>query len=282
MKKMLVSVAHPDDESFSTGGTIAKYAKNGWEVRLVVATNGENGRNCLDPDGDPEALGLLREEETRKAAGVLGITEVAFLHQKDGGLSDLSPGTLEDMITEKIEAFLPNIVITFDPTGISHHPDHVKVSFATTYAFQKYAAHIAILKEPEKFEKRRGKGWIKAEAEEVFKGENPEKFEPKLYYVCMPESVATFLKKNKQIPDEIHGKPWVGTPDKLISTVIDIGNTKLVKGKALLCHETQRDAVEHFISFAGNPLVEKEHFMLRMIGTEEAFMGKNDRVKSLL
>jgi LmbE family N-acetylglucosaminyl deacetylase len=282
MKKMLLSFAHPDDESFSTGGTIAKYAKNGWEIRLIVATDGEKGDNAVNPDIRGEALGILREEEVRKAAGILGITEVASLHQKDGELSELTPGTLEDMIIEKMEAFLPHIVVTYDPTGLSNHPDHIKVSYATTFAFQKYAEHIAILKEPKKYEQRRGKGWLEAEAEEVFKGEDPERFEPKLYYVCMPESVATFLKKNKQIPEESHGKPWTGVPDKMISAVIDISKTKLTKGKALLCHETQMNDVDRFISFTPNPLINDEHFMLRMVGIEEAFMGKNDRVKTLL
>jgi len=282
MKKMLLSFAHPDDESFLTGGTIAKYAKNGWEIRLIVATDGENGENTVDPDDRGMSLGEVRQEEVRNAAGVLGISEIAFLHQKDGGLSDLSPGTLEDMIIEKMEAFFPQIVITYDPTGITNHPDHIKVCYATTFAFQKYAQHVAMLKNPEEFESRRGKGWLSAEAEDVFAGVDPSTFEPKLYYVCLPESVATHLKKNKLLPVESYGKPLIGTPDKMISHVIDVRKTQLIKGKALLCHKTQGDQVDQFISFPNNPLVDHESFTLRMVGQKEAFMGKNDRVKSLL
>lgn len=282
MKKMLVCFAHPDDESFFAGGTIAKYAKNGWEIRLIVASDGEKGDNAVNPEVTGEALGILRQEEVRKAAGVLGITEVAFLHQKDGGLADLSSGTLEDMIIEKMETFFPQVVITHDPSGVTNHPDHIKVSYATTFAFQKYTQHAEMLKNPKAFEGKRGKGWLEAEAQEVFTGVDPETFEPKLYFSCVSESIVTYLQKNKQFPEEAHGKPVTGTPDKLISAVIDISKTKLVKGKALLCHETQREEVDRFISFPNHPLAEHEDFMLRMVGTTEAFMGKNDRVKSLL
>ncbi|KKR03148.1 MAG: hypothetical protein UT26_C0008G0009 [Microgenomates group bacterium GW2011_GWC1_39_12] len=63
-----------------------------------------------------------------------------------------------------------------------------------------------------------------------------------------------------------------------MTTVIDITDTKLAKGKALLCHESQKENVDHFISFDKHPQHNQEWFILRMQGPHEVFMGKNDRV----
>ena len=100
MKKILSVVAHTIDESFAVGGTVAKYVKAGWQTEVLCATS---------------------------------------LGYDPGKLSMLTPGTLEDSIYRAMESGIPDVVITFDPTGISNHPDHSKVSFAATYAFQKYA-----------------------------------------------------------------------------------------------------------------------------------------------
>lgn len=268
---MLVITAHPDDESFSVGGTIAKYHEKGWDIHLIVATNGEK-----------RASGVLRQEETKKAADVLGICSVRFLGLPDGRLKELSPGTLEDPLYEAMYALLPDVVITYGPTGITNHPDHIKVCYATTYAFQKYTTYLCDLQKPEILEKGRGKLWKQAEYQRTFGETQTSSKEPKLYYISLPQSSVNFLLKEKQIPEESHGKPWKGTPDKDITTIISITETKLKKGKALLCHETQMEDVDKFISFAKRPEVEQECFVLRMQGVYEVFMGKTDRFADTL
>ena len=258
MKKLLLVFAHPDDESFSCGGTVAKYVKAGWEADLLCATRGERGETGPYGKLDPETLGGIRQKEVQQAGKLLGIHTVSFLDYIDGTLASRTPGDIEDFVYRKMTEMIPDAVITFDTTGISNHPDHVKLCYSTTYAFQKYAA------------------WVADQFEDP--ADIDENALPKLYYVCMPESIATYLKKQKNIPQELFNKPWNGTPDERITTVIDTGKFTGVKKKALGAHISQQADVKRFLSLPRHPLLSQEHFILRMHGTKEVFMGKNDRV----
>jgi len=278
MKTMFIVFTHPSDESFLTGGTIAKYTALGWKVHLMMATNGEKGQCGTFTWAKDQALADLRKKEAGDAARILGIQEVTYLSQPDGGLSTLSPGTLEDPITKKMEELKPDVVITYDTTGFDNDPDHIKTCFATTFAFQKYTEHIEELKQPDTFRPGRGKVWKEAAREQMFGSRDPESKEPKLYYVCMPENVASYLKKVGVIPEESFDRPLEGIKDKFVTTSIDIDETKVIKGKALLCHETQLAEVNKFIDFDNHPLHNQEHFILRMQGIHEVYMGKSDRV----
>lgn len=262
MKRMLLVFAHPDDESFSCAGIVAKYAKAGWHVDLICATRGEAGNSGQYNIPSGEALGLLRQKELEKAGTLLGINSITFLGYIDGTLADENPGELEDKIYQKMEELVPDCVITFDTTGISNHPDHIKVCFATTYAFQKYAF------------------WIKQQLG-ALKDFDPEK-EPKLYYACVPESLVRYLIQKKVFPAESFGKPWRGTPDKFVTTVINTKAYAATKKKALKCHKTQQDDVDRFFLIPSNPLTNQEYFILRMHGQTEVFMGKEDRVSPKL
>jgi len=149
-KKILAVLAHPDDESFGMGGTLAYYAKKGVEVHLVCATRGEAG------DVPPEMLeefgsvAKLRENELRCAAGILGLTGVHFLEYRDSGMTGspdnnhpdaLARAPIEEVageVTSYIREIRPDVVITFDPMGGYHHPDHVAIHKAAVKAF--YAA----------------------------------------------------------------------------------------------------------------------------------------------
>lgn len=262
MKKMLLVFAHPDDESFTCGGTIPKYVKAGWSVDLICATRGEVG-NCDDcGDVTPEQLGDIRQKELERAATLLGVSSITFLGYKDGTLANETPGELEDKIYRKMEELIPDCVITFDTTGISNHPDHIKLCYATTFSFQKYAFFIQKKLEGTK--------------------EYNEEAAPKLYYACVPETVVSYLKKKKVFPEESFGKPWVGTEDKLVTTAIDLTGFKTIKKNALLCHKSQKEDVDRFYSLANNPLNSTEYFICRMHGVREVFMGKLDRISPQL
>lgn len=278
MKKMLLVFAHPDDESFGVGGTVAKYAADGWHVELICATNGEAGESSGERTYEKEELGPVRKSETERAGKLLGIQHIQFLEKPDGELKSVSPGTLEDMITKKMEELMPDIVITHDTTGITNHPDHIKVCYAATFAFQKYTETLEGIKLGVTDRKGRGYVWKENAFVRAFGDVDPANKDPKLYYTCMPTSVVAFMQKSKQLPEESHGFPLRGTADKFVTTVIDITDTKLVKGKALLCHESQKENVDQFISFDKNPHHNQEWFILRMQGIHEVFMGKNDRV----
>jgi len=255
MKRILLVTAHPDDESFMTGGTVAKYVDAGWEVDLICATRGEEGERGPFVQLAREKVGEVRQKELEKAGTVLGIHSITFLGYKDGTLADRTPGDIEDMVHRKMIELVPDIVITADTTGISNHPDHVKLSYAATYAFQKYAKWIEEQLAPQE------------EAEQVF---------PKLYYACLPETVVSHAVKNKILPAVSFGKPWRGVEDKKITTVIDISDYREIKERALRQHLTQAANVGRHIKM--KDLMKHEYFIFRMYGTTEVFMGKNDHV----
>lgn len=133
-KKLLAVFAHPDDESFACGGTLAKYAAKGVEIDLLCATRGEAGQwSGVSPKG--QTLGQVRERELLKAAGILGVKKVEFLDFVDGTINNQQVFHLEKVIARRIRKIRPQVVICFDVSGISGHLDHIAVSLATTRAF---------------------------------------------------------------------------------------------------------------------------------------------------
>lgn len=181
MKKVLLAVlAHPDDESFGMGGTLALYARQGVDVYLICATRGEVGE--MDPkymDGY-ESIAERREAELRCAAGNLGLKDVFFLDFRDSGMpgspDNLHPQALVaqplDLVATEIVHYIrllkPQVVITFDPIGGYRHPDHIAIHKATVRAFQ-------VADDPQ---------WPQAPGEEL-----PPYCPQKLYYHTMPHDM---------------------------------------------------------------------------------------------
>jgi LmbE family N-acetylglucosaminyl deacetylase len=134
MNDVLVAVlAHPDDESFGMGGTLAKYAAQGAAVHLVLATRGEAGI----PGTDPSRAGAIREAEARAACAVLGVCSLDFLDYLDGRLAQTDVESAVDRLTDKLRVLQPKVVITFGPDGVSGHSDHIAVSCWTTTAYDR-------------------------------------------------------------------------------------------------------------------------------------------------
>ena len=291
MKTMLLVFAHPDDESFSSGITIPKYKKSGWNVELICATRGEKGSSGPYEGIAGNALGIVRWAELERASRILGLSSVTFLGYKDGSLKNQQAGDMEDKIYRKMVELAPHIVITFDTTGISNHPDHIRTCYAATYAYQRYVQDImdtrniiADANSPNPKIKIRHffihhKVALK---QEQFADIVESNAVPKLYYACMPASVAVLLKKKGIIPQESFGKPWLGTPDKCITTVIEGNVHTLTKLKALAAHKTQQENVDAFYEEESNPLIKQEFFILRMHGSAEVYMGKGDRAANRL
>jgi LmbE family N-acetylglucosaminyl deacetylase len=147
-KTLLAVLAHPDDESFGTGGTLALYAQRGVNVFLVCATRGEAGdvdADCLDGF---QSIAERREHELRCAAGILGLAGVYFLGYHDSGMPGspynqhphaLIAAPLDEVagrVVEYIRLLKPEVVITFDPIGGYRHPDHIAIHNATVKAFE--------------------------------------------------------------------------------------------------------------------------------------------------
>src|SRR3990172_10969806 len=91
-KTLLAVLAHPDDESFGLGGTLALYAQKGYDVYLVCATRGEVGMVDEEHLRGYASTAELREAELRCAAQHLGLKGVYFLGYRDSGM----PGTEEN------------------------------------------------------------------------------------------------------------------------------------------------------------------------------------------
>jgi len=129
---LLVILAHPDDESFPIGGTLAKYAAEGARIVLVSATRGEAGIPALGA----EETAHRRERELRAAAKILGVNRLEFLDYMDGEFERAD----EEQVVAKLVAIFhkenPEVVITFGPDGISGHPDHVATHRFVTRAFE--------------------------------------------------------------------------------------------------------------------------------------------------
>jgi N-acetylglucosamine malate deacetylase 2 len=131
--RLTVVLAHPDDESFPMGGTIARYAANGADVELILATYGEAGIEGMDLTEAAQ----FREREARAACAILGVRRVRFLGFADGHLTEADESAAIDRLANMLTDFPPDIVITFGPDGISGHPDHVAISRWTTAAFDR-------------------------------------------------------------------------------------------------------------------------------------------------
>ena len=119
--------AHPDDETYLSGGIMAVAASNGQRVVCVSATAGELGTS--EPGlWPPERLGRVRRWEAAAAMAVLGVGEHRFLDLPDGGLAALDPGEPVARLTALVEEVRPDTILTFGPDGGTFHPDHQTVS----------------------------------------------------------------------------------------------------------------------------------------------------------
>lgn len=144
---LLAVFAHPDDESFGTGGTLALYAQKGAQVHLVCATRGEAGEVAPEYLEGFRSIADRRVSELRCAAGILGLTGVYFLDYRDSGMTGspdnqnpqaLINAPLDEVVgkvTTHIRRLRPQVVVTFDPIGGYLHPDHIAIQRATTKAF---------------------------------------------------------------------------------------------------------------------------------------------------
>lgn len=113
-RKLLAVFAHPDDESFICGGTLAKYARLGVEITLVSATRGEMGRRMGNPPYvNRETMPTVREKELREACEVLGIHRLIFLDIRDKTVQFLDPEWLTERIAALIKEVEPDVVLTF-------------------------------------------------------------------------------------------------------------------------------------------------------------------------
>ena len=149
--RLLAVFAHPDDESFACGGTLAYYAKRGFKVTLVCATRGEAGEISDASLASRDNLAEVRERELRNAAEALGVTELVLLDYRDSGMAGTpenehprafvkaKPDDVVHELVGIVRRSRPHAVITFDPNGGYDHPDHIAAHNHTRAAFHAAA-----------------------------------------------------------------------------------------------------------------------------------------------
>lgn len=148
MATLLVILAHPDDESFGPGGTLAKYARAGVAVHYVCGTRGESGTVDAERLNGYASVAELRTAELTCAAKELGLAGVHFLGYRDSGMVGTADNTLAeslhaaplDEVAHRIIAYIeqlkPDVIITHDQFGGYGHPDHIKLHKATLRVYE--------------------------------------------------------------------------------------------------------------------------------------------------
>ena len=128
--------AHPDDETYATGATIARYAAEGVRCSLFCATDGDAGKTSGIPVSSPEELGRLRRAELQAASAILGIGTVVYGGHGDGRLSQADPDRVIAQMVRMLRIERPDVVVTFGPEGApTQHRDHRTISRLATSAF---------------------------------------------------------------------------------------------------------------------------------------------------
>lgn len=225
--------AHPDDESISTGGILAKYRAQGAQTVLVYCTGGEAG-DIQDPDFIPPKLGMsmpeIRKYEMEKAVQVLRVSSVYHLGYRDSGmqgtpdnqhpesLAQADPEEATQKLVEIVRKTRPQVLITYNERGTYGHPDHIMANRLTLKAF-------ASAGDPD------------FDCPAV-----PEPWQPsKLYYTAISRDR---LRIMAQLAKERGEKPTfdpdrMGTQDEKISAIIDVRPYLNQKFAALSCHKSQ-------------------------------------------
>jgi LmbE family N-acetylglucosaminyl deacetylase len=230
---ILAVFAHPDDEAFGTGGTIACYAASGTPVYLVCATRGEAGEISDPSYASPDNLGEVREDELRCAAETMGVKELIFLNYRDSGMAGSDENNdlrafinapAEDVVANlvgTIRRIKPQVVVTFEPNGGYGHPDHIAIHNHTVAAFHaaadanQYPQH--------------GPAWQPA----------------RLFYTAIPRSF--FQDMRRQMEElgmdtkdfERFDEEGFGWPDEHVNASLDVSGSVDDKWQALECHRTQ-------------------------------------------
>ena len=259
--------AHPDDESITTGATIAKYAAEGAHVTLVTCTLGEEGE-IIPPElahlaADREdRLGEHRIGELAAACAALGVRDHRFLggpgRWRDSGMMgaasnddprcfwradvDEAAGELVKIIRE----VRPQVLVTYDENGFYGHPDHIQAHRVAWRAF-----HLAA--DPGYGE---GEPWPIA----------------KFYHTAMPRSVIKRMAEDLRrsdvgfLPVDAVDEPSYGCADEDVTTEIDAREYVGAKLAALRAHATQVTVRGQWFALSNNIGQEAlgvEYFILR-------------------
>jgi N-acetyl-1-D-myo-inositol-2-amino-2-deoxy-alpha-D-glucopyranoside deacetylase len=252
---LLLVHAHPDDESITTGATMAHYAARGVPVTLVTCTLGEEGE-ILVPElaglaaGQADQLGGYRVAELAAAMRAVGVTDHRFLggagRFRDSGMlgtpandhprafwrASKDDGVFAeavDALAAVIREVRPAAVVTYDPNGGYGHPDHVLAHRVTTAAVTAAAAGGS------------GDPWT---VQRVFWTADPDRVLDADVAAVAADAAVPFVADRSQLT--------FGVPDDLVTTVVDAGDVVAAKRAALQAHATQVSVWDRFYALSNH------------------------------
>lgn len=240
---LMIVHAHPDDEASQTGGTLARYAAAGFRTVLVTCTDGGQGDGTGGvkpghPAHRPVQTAARRARELERSAVVLGVTDLIQLGHPDSGMpesaDEIAPGAFSNLDAEplvrRLETLMhqyePDVVVTYPPNGLSHHPDHIRTHELTVTAFDRV---------------RRAGGFDRRQAAEG----SPSPIVPRLYYIAVSLSRLKTLRTLAEgvlEPDAWIPPLEIGVEDDTVTTALDISDHWAEKLRALSAHASQADA----------------------------------------
>jgi LmbE family N-acetylglucosaminyl deacetylase len=138
-KRVLVVVAHPDDESFAFGALLDRFVQGGADVAMLCLTRGE----ASTLGAEAEDLAAVRAAELAAAGEVLGLASTTALARPDGGLAALDPAILAADVDRHVEQIRPDGILVFDPvSGVTGHTDHAAASLAAIAAGERWGLPV--------------------------------------------------------------------------------------------------------------------------------------------
>lgn len=199
--RLLVVVAHPDDEAFGCGSVLADAARHGADVTVACATRGELGEPEPGSGLTRADLPAARERELRDACALLGVARVELLDYLDSGVDgDPAPGSLaaadplvlRDRVLALVDEVRPHVVVTLDASD--GHRDHAAMRDATLAAIELARIRPAAT-----------------------------------YLFCLARSLMR----------EFTGLETLGTPDEEITTLVDVADLLDLRWRAIRAHASQ-------------------------------------------
>lgn len=210
-RRVLGVFAHPDDETYTMAGCMARYSAEGATITMLTFTRGEAGQIGGGSDATKETLGAVREAELRAACEIAGCTDVRVVGTPDGATQETDEGV--GAIVDVLRELEPDVVITMEPMGITRHPDHIAVSAMVSRAV----------------EQTRDSGYPR-----------------KLYLTAFPDAaMQAFVNLLQE-----RGIKWISpddplypqaSPDQSVAAIVDVTPWIETKRTALKAHVTQSD-----------------------------------------
>jgi N-acetyl-1-D-myo-inositol-2-amino-2-deoxy-alpha-D-glucopyranoside deacetylase len=219
--------AHPDDETTSTGGVLARYAADGVTTIVVTCTDGrcgdgKDGVKPGEPGHDPEAVVATRRAELENSCAILKVAHLETLGYHDSGMmgwpNNDAPGSFwttpvseaAQRLAALIREYRPDVVVTYDENGGYGHPDHIQAHRVTMAAL------------------------------DLVEGVS------KVYWATVPrswmEQVGERMRELGMEWEQPEGDlPPMGMPDEQITTWVDTDGFTDQKYDALAAHASQSD-----------------------------------------